>query len=156
MGVDRFAVDFLAAGGFAVAFLAVDFLAVDLLAVDFFAADARFALVLPRTFELCRLAADATFCAIFGALSLIALPTCGARLETVSPAARITLPTRGGALAASFLAASGAFLLTVRAIFGAWSATALPTAGARCAMSLTRSPSLSMFPFELFDLFAMP
>lgn len=150
MGLGFFAVDFLAAGRFAAAFFGVD-----LLAVDFFAADARFALVFPRTFELCRLAADATLCATLGALSLIALPTCGARLETVSPAARITLPTRGGALEASFLAASGAFLLTVRAIFGARSATALPTAGALCARSLTRSPSLSTVPLELFDLFAM-
>jgi hypothetical protein len=151
LAVVFFAVDFLAADRFAVLFFADD-----RLEADVFEAEDRFAVAFPRTFELCRLAAEATFCATLGALSLIALPTCGARRETESPAARITFPTRGGVLEASFLAASGAFLLTVRAIFGARSATALPTAGAFWAMSLTRSPSLSTGPLELFDVFAMP
>lgn len=148
---------------FALDFLLVDFLAEDFFALDFFAgallaAPARFAeevafaLERPRVRDAVRFAAEATLCATFGALSLIALPIWGARFATWSPAARIALPTLGGVLEAILLAALGALSRTVRAIFGARSATALPTAGALSAMPETRSPSLSAGPFDLFSM----
>lgn len=93
-----------------------------------------------------RRVAEPTFRATFGAFSAIALPICGARLATWSPAARTALPTVGEVFDATLRATSGAFFLSVFAISGALSATALPTAGAFFAISPTRSPSMSV-PF---------
>ena len=78
-------------------FFVVERFAVDVFAVDLFGVlvflldvvlDARaggdvvFAVEPPPVRDAVRLAADATRSAIFGALSLMALPICGARLAT--------------------------------------------------------------------------
>lgn len=136
------------ADDFFVDLLAVDFFAGALLAAPAFFAELALAFEPPRVRDAVRFAAEATFCATLGALSLIALPTCGARFATWSPAARIALPTLGGVLEAIFLAATGALSRTVLAILGARSATALPTAGALSAIPETKSPSLSPGPFD--------
>src|ERR671910_2125938 len=65
----------------------------------------------------------------------------------------MALPTRAGVRDAILRAVSGALSRTVLAIFGARSATALPTAGALLAMPVTRSPMRSVGRFDL--LFAM-
>lgn len=85
------AVDFFVVERFAVDVFAVDLL-VDLLGVLVFlldvVLDARaggddvFAVEPPPVRDAVRFAADATRSAIFGALSLMALPICGARLAT--------------------------------------------------------------------------
>src|SRR5919106_3539605 len=65
----------------------------------------------------------------------------------------MALPTRAGVRDAILRAVSGALSRTVLAIFGARSATALPTTGALLAMPVTRSPMRSAGRFDL--LFAM-
>jgi hypothetical protein len=81
------AVDFFVVERFAVDVFAVDLLGVVVFFLDV-VLDARaggddvFAVEPPPAREAVRLAAEATRSAIFGALSLIALPICGARLAT--------------------------------------------------------------------------
>src|ERR671911_455134 len=60
----------------------------------------------------------------------------------------MALPTRAGVRDAILRAVSGALSRTVLAIFGARSATALPTAGALLAMPVTRSPMRSVGRFD--------
>ena len=145
-------VGFFAVVRFAVGFFAVVFFAaLDAVEAFFFVAEAFLVAEVDVVVDLApdpvaeppRRVADDTLCATLGAFSAIALPICGARLATWSPAARTALPTVGDVFDATFLATWGAIVRSVFAISGALSATSFPTAGAFFAISPTRSPSMS-------------
>ena len=141
--LEDFALEVFAVVAFdVVAFFAAVFAGALFAAVPLAPGPPRAALPLPLDVPPRRVAEE-TLSAIFGAFSAIALPICGARFATWSPAHLTALPTVADVFAATFLATCGAFERSVFAIPGALSATALPTAGAFFAISPTRSPNMS-------------